>query len=40
MRDGFDTLLAANVPLGVVENGQLVGQLGKDDVLRGLRASH
>ncbi|MAU43446.1 MAG: choline ABC transporter ATP-binding protein [Yangia sp.] len=40
VRDGFDTLLAANVPLGVVENGQLVGQLGKDDVLRGLRASH
>ena len=40
VRDGFDTLLAANVPLGVVENGELVGQLGKDDVLRGLRASH
>ncbi len=36
VRDGFDTLLGSDAPVGVVENGQLVGQLGKDDVLRGL----
>ncbi|EAU47698.1 choline ABC transporter ATP-binding protein [Salipiger bermudensis] len=36
VRDGFDTLLGSDAPVGVTENGQLVGQLGKDDVLRGL----
>ncbi|EIE49545.1 hemolysin [Salipiger aestuarii] len=36
MRDGFDILIGHDGPVGVTENGQLIGQLGKDDVLRGL----
>ena len=36
MRDGFDVLIGHDGPVGVTENGQLIGQLGKDDILRGL----
>ena len=39
VRDGFDTLLASDRPIGVTEHGALIGQLGKDDVLRGLSAT-
>jgi len=39
VRDSFDTLLGSDAPVGVTENGALIGQLGKDDVLRGLSPS-
>ena len=35
----IDTLLASDRPIGVTEHGALIGQLGKDDVLRGLSAT-
>ena len=39
VRDSFGTLLGSDAPVGVTENGALIGQLGKDDVLRGLSPS-
>ncbi|MBL3568096.1 choline ABC transporter ATP-binding protein [Rhodovulum sulfidophilum] len=36
IRDGMDRLIGATAPVGVVEDGRLIGQIGKDDVLRGL----
>ena len=37
VRDGLDRIIDCEGPVGVVENGALVGQLTRDDVLRGLR---
>jgi glycine betaine/proline transport system ATP-binding protein len=36
VRDAMEQLLQSDTPVGVMEAGQLVGQLSKDDVLRGL----
>ncbi len=38
VRDGLETVTAQAEPVGVVENGTLVGQLSKDDILMGLAA--
>ncbi len=37
VRDGLEDMIGTDAPIGVVEEGNLVGQLSKDDVLRGLR---
>jgi len=39
VQDCFQILIEAEGPLGVMETGRLIGQLGKDDVLRGLQPS-
>ncbi|WP_163847352.1 choline ABC transporter ATP-binding protein [Pseudooceanicola aestuarii] len=36
IRDGMDCLIGAPHPVGVTENGRLIGQLTQDDLLRGL----
>ncbi len=36
VRDGLETVTAQAEPVGVTENGALVGQLSKDDILMGL----
>ncbi|MGI3170589.1 choline ABC transporter ATP-binding protein [Pseudooceanicola sp. C21-150M6] len=36
IRDGMDRLIGSTVPVGVTENGQLIGQVSKDDLLTGL----
>ena len=38
VRDGLETLTGMEGPVGVTENGKLIGQLSKDDILRGLTA--
>ncbi|GGG62599.1 choline ABC transporter ATP-binding protein [Salipiger pallidus] len=40
VRDVFATLIASDAPVGVTDGGQLIGQLGKNDVLRGLAPQH
>ncbi|MDO6584012.1 choline ABC transporter ATP-binding protein [Salipiger sp. 1_MG-2023] len=34
--EGFEALIGHDAPVGVIENGILIGQISKDDVLRGL----
>ena len=36
VRDGLDQLIHSGAPVGVVDDGALIGQLSRDDVLRGL----
>ena len=36
IRDGMERMIGAPGPIGVVENGAVIGQLSKDDLLRGL----
>ena len=36
IKDGMDRLIGATHPIGVEENGALIGQLSKDDLLTGL----
>ena len=40
VRDGLEGLIGTDAPIGVTEGGRLIGQLGKDDVLRGLRRAN
>jgi len=37
IRDELETLIASAAPIGVTEGGKMVGQLSKDDILRGLQ---
>ncbi len=39
IRDGMDRLIGADRPLAVVEAGRVIGQLGKDNMLKGLCAA-
>ncbi len=39
IRDGMDRLIGADRPLAVVEGGRVIGQLGKDNMLKGLCAA-
>ena len=36
IRDGMDRMIGSNGPIAVVENGAVIGQVSKDDLLRGL----
>ena len=36
IRDGMERMIGAPGPIGVVENGAVIGQLSTDDLLRGL----
>ncbi|SIN78418.1 choline ABC transporter ATP-binding protein [Vannielia litorea] len=38
VRDAMETLTGSEVPVGVTENGRIVGQITKDDILTGLTA--
>ena len=36
IRDGMERMIGSSVPIGVTENGKVIGQVSKDDLLTGL----